>query len=123
MAPCELGYSIDGVDKGKVVAEDGVTAKLDTPAGTAFAKLEEQGNYWFNKAPVADRLGVSFPGDPEYVLYSTRGDGLHYRINSIFDPLVPNIRRLIKRKRVARVRAYSTEEGVVEIRAVGYDQE
>ena len=123
MAPVELGYSLNGEPKEKVVAEDGVTAKLDTPAGTAYAKVKPQGSTWIERSPVVDRIGTKFPSDREYIPYRTRIDGLHYKINSIFDPLIPKERKLRKLKKITRKKKYSTTEGEVIIKATGYDQE
>ncbi len=123
MAPVELGYSLNGEPKEKVVAEDGVTAKLDTPAGTAYAKVEPQGSTWIERSPVVDRIGTKFPSDPDRIPYKTRTDGLHYKINSIFDPLIPKERKLRRLKKITRKKKYSTTEGEVIIKATGYDQE
>lgn len=92
MAPVELGYSLNRELKEKVVAEDGVTVKLDTPAGTAFAKVEPQGRNRLMRSPIIDRLGIKFPDDPIYI-------GLHYNIKSIFDSLIPEKRKLRKAKK------------------------
>jgi len=123
MAPVELGYSLNREPKEKVVAEDGVTAKLDTPAGTAHAKVEPQGKNWITRSPVIDRIGTKFPSDPERIPYSTHADGLHYNINSIFDGLIPNIRKLRKSTKLSREKKYRTSKGEVIIKATGYDQE
>ena len=121
MAPAELCYSLDGVFQKKVVAEDGIQAILETPAGRAYAKLRPNGNTWFTREPVIDRLGVLFPGDPQDIPYSTGTDGLHYHINSIFDLLIPKERALRRAKKISRKTTISTVQGKVEITATGYD--
>lgn len=123
MSPVELTFSVNGEEKETVKARDGVMARLNTPAGVALAKLEPQGESWIDRTPTVDRLGTRFPDDPEFVTYATRADGLHYRINSLFDPLFPKIRKLLKAEKPNRRRTISTAEGEVTIKATGYDQE
>jgi len=116
MAPVELGYSLNRELKEKVVAEDDVTVSLDTPVGTAYAKVEPQGRNWLKRSPIIDRLGIKFPDDPKNI-------GLHYNTNSIFDSLIPEKRKLRKAKKTSREKTYSTSEGEIIIKATGYDQE
>ncbi len=123
MAPVELEYSLNGHPKEKVVAEDGATARLDTPAGSVFAKVKRQGKNWLTRCPLIDRIGTKFPSDPEHIPYSTHGDGLHYHVNSIFDPLIPSRRKMREAKKLTRTKKYSTNRGEVEIKVTGLDQE
>lgn len=123
MSPIELSYSLNGKEVDKVVAEDGVVANLGTPAGVARAKVEVEEKSWFNRMALADRVGSLFPSDLTFVTYSTRADGLNYRVNSIFDLLIPSIRKLLKAKEVIREKKYATIEGEVIITATAYNNE
>ena len=121
MAPAELSYSLNGVFQKRVIAEDGIQAILETPAGTASAKFRPNGHTLFTREPAIDRLGVRFPGDPEFIPYSTRADGLHYHINSLFDFLFRKERAFRRAEKVWREKTISTADGKVAIKAVGYD--
>ena len=123
MAPVELEYSLNGESKEKIAAEDGVTARIDTPAGPVFAKVKRQGKNWLTRCPLVDRIGAKFPSDPEHIPYSTRTDGLHYHVNSIFDPLIPSRRKMREAKKLTKTKKYSTSQGEVVIKVTGLDQE
>ncbi|HJY98889.1 MAG TPA: hypothetical protein VJ227_04195 [Patescibacteria group bacterium] len=123
MSPVELGYSLNGEPKAKVVAEDGIVAILQTPAGIARAKLNRQGTNWLTRSGVLHRLGTFFPDDPPYIPYSTTVDGLHHYVDSIFDLLSPKKRQLEKAKKIKRCKTIQTEAGTVIITAKGYEKE
>ena len=118
MAPVELEWSLNGFKQESVTAPDGQLAIINTPIGQAKAKVEKNGKGLF-ASPIIDRLGVFFPGDPEYLPYSTRGDGLHYHINSLFDFLIPKERKLRQAKKVWRKVERATPQGQIEIEATG----
>lgn len=121
MSPCELKYSLNGKVQKAITGQDGILTILETPAGTAMAKLEPNGHTWLTRQAVIDRLGVLFPGDPQSIRYATSTNGLHYHINTIFDYFIPKERKLMKLKEISRRKTIQTQQGEVKIEARGYD--
>lgn len=116
MAPVELEWSLDGFKQETVTAPDGELAMVNTPIGQAKAKVEENGKGIF-ASPVLDRLGTFFPGDSEQ---NTSGsDGLHYHLDTMFDIFIPEMRKLRRAKKVARVTSRATPQGKIKIQATG----
>lgn len=103
MPPVKLTCTVGGKERGSVIAEDGVTASLDTPVGRASATMEKP-----------QRLGASFstlfPGDGKVVYPETLSRGV---LNDIKD----TFRR--RQPPPERKKEYQTLEGRVVIKAEG----
>jgi len=123
MSHVELSYTLDGEQKETVSAEDGVLARLETPAGVALAKVRPQGKKWIDKTPLVNRVGTKFPTDSNYMSNITAGDGLNYKPDSLLDFLNKDRRKLRKADSVTTGVEIATQHGMVAIKVTASNHE
>ena len=102
MSPIEARYSLNGEEKEKIAAEDGVLVALDTPAGQARADLRPRKRGFFRVRALGERFTTQFPGQKPYRAEAQIFDfrGYNKKVN------VPEL---------TRRDSYQTNEGKVEI--------
>lgn len=112
MAPVEARYTVNGAEKVKVTAEDGVSVVLNTPVGIARAELDPRKGNFFD-GTLGERFETQFPKQSAYREFI-----------SIFD-IPRSIRYKQEKNQPALVRSkeYQTNKGrlVIELKAVNTD--
>jgi len=110
MPPVEARYLLNGEEKEKIVAEDGESVALDTPAGIARANLNPRRSGLFGNGTLGERFYTELPGQKPH-----RDD----------DTTLFNLGRSkkVNNPELTRSKTYKTIEGdiTIELKAINSD--